>query len=242
MIGERILLPRGGFSAVAAPESNPSDNHRFHRELLIAVTKGVAAFITGSSAMISESIHSLVDTGNGVLLLYGQHRSIRRPDEIHPFGYGRELYFWCFVVALMIFALGAGISIYEGIVHIRHPEAITDADDQLHRPWLSIVFEGVSWFVAWRGFQRARGHGFFWHVIRAARTRRAHGPVRGFRRPDRHRHCLRPGRRLPLHIMRHGSTGQRRILIGLVLAAVTIILARESKNLLIGERAIALLF
>ena len=110
---------------MAKPESRPAIIAALIGNLLIAVTKGIAAAITGSSAMLSEAVHSLVDTGNEVLLLYGQHRSIRPPDDVHPFGYGRELYFWCFVVAILIFALGAGISIYEGSIHRRHPETIT---------------------------------------------------------------------------------------------------------------------
>jgi cation diffusion facilitator family transporter len=115
--------------------------------LLIAVTKGIAAIFTGSSAMTSEAVHSLVDTGNEILLLYGQHRAAKPADDQHPFGYGRELYFWCFVVALLIFAVGAGVSVYEGIVHIRHPEMI----DQV---WISFLvlgfaalFEGITWWL-----------------------------------------------------------------------------------------------
>ena len=95
--------------------------------LLIAVTKLIAAAWSGSSAMLSEGVHSLVDTGNEVLLLYGMHRAKRPPDADHPLGYGRELYFWSFIVAVLIFAVGAGVSFYEGISHILNPIPIADA-------------------------------------------------------------------------------------------------------------------
>src|ERR1700754_81782 len=85
--------------------------------LLVAATKFVAAALTSSSSMLSEAVHSLVDTGNEALLLYGYFRSSRRPDEAHPLGYGRELYFWSFIVSLLLFAIGAGVSIYEGVRH-----------------------------------------------------------------------------------------------------------------------------
>src|SRR3954462_3444682 len=92
--------------------------------LLVAITKiGTAAF-SGSSAMVSEGVHSVVDTGNEALLLYGMRRSRRRPDAEHPFGYGRELYFWSFIVALLLFGLGCIASVLEGIGHIRHPQPI----------------------------------------------------------------------------------------------------------------------
>ena len=110
--------------------------------LLVAVTKAVAAAITGSSAMLSEAIHSVVDSGDQVLLLYGQRRAQRPPHPEHPFGHGRELYFWSFVVALMIFALGAGVSIYEGILHIGHPQPITNPQVSYVVLALAFVFEG----------------------------------------------------------------------------------------------------
>src|SRR5262245_16095246 len=94
--------------------------------VLVAATKLAAALITGSSAMLSESVHTLADTGNELLLLYGLRRAARPPDADHPFGHGRELYFWSFVVALLVFALGAGVSIYEGINHVMYPVEITN--------------------------------------------------------------------------------------------------------------------
>ena len=219
------------------PASRPAIIAALIGNLLIAVTKGIAAAITGSSAMLSESVHSLVDTGNEVLLLYGQKRSSRPPDEIHPFGYGRELYFWCFVVALLIFALGAGISIYEGIVHIRHPEAITKPIINFIVLGLAFAFESVTWFVAWRAFQKARGEGSFWHVIRDSKdptmfmvlfedSAALIGIV-----------IAAIGTALAVELDAPWIDGTASILIGFVLAAVAIVLARESKNLLIGERA-----
>ena len=95
--------------------------------LLVAATKFGAAAWTGSSAMLSEGVHSVVDTGNSLLLLYGLHRAERSPDHDHPLGYGREIYFWSFVVAVMVFALGAGVSFYEGVAHVLYPEPIRNA-------------------------------------------------------------------------------------------------------------------
>src|SRR5437762_3209385 len=95
--------------------------------VLVALTKFAAAGLTGSSAMVSEAIHSLVDTGNEILLLYGLRRAARPPDELHPLGHGRELYFWSFIVTLLIFALGAGVSVYEGISHVIAPVPISNS-------------------------------------------------------------------------------------------------------------------
>src|ERR1051326_7859118 len=123
----------------------------------IALTKFAAAWWTGSSAMLSEGVHSVVDTSNQLLLLYGINRAARPPDEDHPIGYGRELYFWSFIVALLIFSLGAGISFYEGIAHISAPVPITDPVVNYVVLAISFVFEGVTFRIALKEFNRTRG-------------------------------------------------------------------------------------
>lgn len=125
--------------------------------LLISITKFFAAFITGSSAMLSEGIHSVVDTGNQVLLLYGLKRAQRPADEAFPFGHGKEVYFWSFVVAILIFAVGAGVSIYEGIHHILHPQVIQNPLVNYIVLGLAILFEGGAWLFALKAFNRSRG-------------------------------------------------------------------------------------
>src|SRR3989442_14009690 len=125
--------------------------------VLVALTKFVAAGVTGSSAMLSEGVHSLVDTGNEVLLLYGLRRAARPPDEAHPLGHGRELYFWSFIVALLIFAVGAGVSVYEGINHVIAPVPISNAIVNYVVLCLAFVFEGISWGVAIKEFRSAKG-------------------------------------------------------------------------------------
>src|SRR3954471_5020100 len=89
--------------------------------LVIAAGKFIGAAASGSSAMVSEGLHSLVDCGNSLLLLYGTHRAARPPDEEHPFGHGKELYFWSLIVAVIVFSAGGGMSIYEGVYHLKHP-------------------------------------------------------------------------------------------------------------------------
>lgn len=124
---------------------------------LIAITKFIAAGLTRSSAMLSEGIHSLVDTGNQVLLLYGLKQSKRPADPEYPFGHGRELYFWSFIVAILIFAVGAGISTYEGIRHILHPEPVKNPMVNYIVLGLAMVFEGAAWWFAWKAFNEHRG-------------------------------------------------------------------------------------
>ena len=124
--------------------------------LFIAVTKFTAAFFTGSSAMLSEGIHSMIDTGNGILMLVGVHKSKKPADREHPFGHGRELYFWSLVVAFSIFAVGGGLSIYEGILHVIDPETVQNAEWNYAVLGLSAVFEGISWYFGWRAFDKVR--------------------------------------------------------------------------------------
>ncbi|HET7136378.1 MAG TPA: cation diffusion facilitator family transporter [Casimicrobiaceae bacterium] len=205
--------------------------------LLVAITKGIAAAWTGSSSMLSEAVHSLVDTVNEVLLLYGMRRSAQRADRYHPFGYGRELYFWSFVVALLIFALGAGVSIYEGIAHVRAPEAVTDPVVNYVVLAVALVFEGTSWTVALREFREAKGDlGYF------AAFRRSKDPPTFMVLFEDSAALIGIGlaalgtfasSSLGLPVL----DGVASILIGVVLATTSTLLARESKSLLIGERA-----
>ncbi len=125
---------------------------------LIAVTKFVAATLTGSSAMLSEGIHSAVDTGNGLLLLYGLKQAKKPPDEQFPFGHGKEVYFWCFIVAILIFAVGAGISVYEGVIHLLHPASIDNPTVNYVVLGLAMIFEGAAWYFALHEFRKAKGN------------------------------------------------------------------------------------
>src|SRR5438552_5183618 len=134
--------------------------------VLVALTKFVAAALTGSSAMVSEAIHSLVDTGNEVLLLYGLRRAARPPDELHPLGHGRELYFWSFIVTILIFALGAGVSMYEGISHVMAPVPMSNTVVNYVVLSLAFVFEGVSWGVAMKEFRSAKGDRGYFEAVR----------------------------------------------------------------------------
>ncbi|TIO11356.1 MAG: cation transporter, partial [Mesorhizobium sp.] len=122
-----------------------------------------------SSAMLSEGVHSLVDTGNGALLLYGMRRAARPPDRTHPLGHGRELYFWSFIVALLVFALGAGVSFYEGVIHIMAPEPIVNAKVNHIVLGLSFLFEGSSWLVALKEFRQQKGKQGWFQAVRRSK-------------------------------------------------------------------------
>jgi cation diffusion facilitator family transporter len=205
--------------------------------LLVAITKTAAAMLTGSSAMMSEAIHSFVDTGNEVLLLYGMHRSARRPDPEHPLGYGRELYFWSFIVALLVFSLGAGVSIYEGILHIRKPEPITDPLINYVVLALALAFEGTSWVFSVRQFVAAKGSLGLYEAFRRSKDPTSFtvffedtAALLGIA-------IAAAGTFVATSLDIEVADGVASILIGAVLAATAALLARESKSLLIGERA-----
>ena len=205
--------------------------------LLVAATKFAAALFTGSPSMLSEGVHSLVDAGNEALLLYGYYRSGLRPDRAHPLGYGRELYFWSFVVALLLFALGAGISVYEGIIHITAPSRIENVYVSYIVLALSLLFEGASWWIALQTFRAAKGPMPYWEAIRTSKD------------PPSFMVLLEDtaaligiliaalGIYLSDRLQRFEIDGIASILIGMVLAATASVLARESKELLIGEPA-----
>lgn len=206
--------------------------------LLIAATKFIAAAWTGSSAMLSEGIHSLVDTGNGALLLYGLHRAARPPDLTHPFGHGRELYFWSFIVALLVFAVGAGVSLYEGIAHVISPYPATSLTANYVVLGLSALFEGYSWRVALKEFKAAKGSLSYFAAVRQSKdpgvftvlfedTAALLGLLIAF-----------IGITAAAYFERPELDGVASIVIGLILAATAILLARESKALLIGEAAL----
>jgi len=203
--------------------------------LAIAATKFVAAGFTGSSAMLSEGIHSLVDTGNGGLLLLGVRRSRKPPDATHPFGHGMEVYFWSLVVAILIFALGGGMSVYEGVIHIAHPNQIGDPTWNYVVLSFAIFFESISFYFAIRAFRKEKGNQGVWQAIHTSKdpttftilfedTAALLGLVVAF-----------AGIFLSHQLSNPYLDGVASIAIGVILGIVAGFLAYESKGLLIGE-------
>lgn len=205
--------------------------------LAIAAVKFLAAVFTGSSAMISEGIHSLVDTGNGGLLYYGMRKADEPADVMHPFGHGRELYFWSLIVAISIFGIGGGMSVYEGITHIEHPTVVTDPRLAYIVLALSALIEGSSFLVAYREFRLSKGSQTVFAAIRTGKdpslftvvfedSAAMVGLVFAFL-----------GVFLSYTLKAPWIDGVASIAIGLLLASVAGWLAYESKGLLIGEGA-----
>lgn len=205
--------------------------------LLIAVTKGVAAALSGSSAMLSETVHSIVDTGNEALLLYGQRRAGKPPDRLHPWGYGRELYFWSFVVALLIFAIGACVTVYEGVQHVRSPEPITSPVINFAVYAFSALFEGIGWWFGWSAFKRDRGGRPLLAAVKASKDPPSFMVLFEDSAALIGLAIAAIATALSIQLRAPWLDGVASILIGLVLAGTAVLLARESKNLLIGERA-----
>ena len=204
---------------------------------LIAVTKFAAAWWTGSSAMLSEAIHSLVDTGNQILMLHGLRRSKQPADEQHPFGYGMEVYFWSFVVAILVFAVGAGVSIYEGVSKIIEPHIVKDVMINYVVLGAAVVFESVAWWIAFKEFGRSKGRmGIIEAVSRSKDptiftvlfedTAALLGLVVAF-------FGVWAADYYNLPVL----DGVASVVIGIILAVTASLLAYETKGLLIGEAA-----
>jgi len=205
--------------------------------LLIAVSKFIAASISGSSAMVSEGIHSLVDTGNGFLLLLGLSQSKKPADETHPFGYGKELYFWSLIVAILIFSIGGGMSLYKGISHLEHPAPLSDPFWSYLVLGLAFIFESVALYLAVRNFRQFKGRRSYWKAIQESKdpssfaviledTAALLGIVVAFF-----------GLFLGHYYERPVYDAIASIAIGVILALIAVFLAYESKGLLIGEGA-----
>jgi cation diffusion facilitator family transporter len=203
----------------------------------IAVAKFIAAAISGSSSMLTEGIHSLVDSGNQVLLLYGARQARRLPDAERPFGYGRELYFWAFVVAILIFAVGSGVSIYEGFAHIEDPEPLRDPTINYVVLGVALLLEGGSWFIAMREFAAGKGSDGWWASIRKSKD--PAGFIVLFEDSAALAGLLIAG--VGVWASHHWGDpridGAASVAIGVILAGVAALLAREAKGLLIGEPA-----
>jgi len=203
--------------------------------LAIAITKFVAAAITGSSAMLSEAIHSVVDTGNGWLILLGVRKSRKPPDSDHPFGHGHELYFWTLIVGVLIFAVGGGMSVYEGIMHILHPTSPERPAWSYAVLGIATVFEGTTWLFGWKAFKTERGRKGVLQTIHETKDPSSFtvlledsaallGLVFAFL-------GIFLGTQLGLPQL----DGVASVLIGLLLCGVAVLMVYESKGLLIGE-------
>ncbi|MCE5190602.1 MAG: cation diffusion facilitator family transporter [Actinomycetia bacterium] len=205
--------------------------------LVIATIKFIAAAITGSSAMIAEGIHSLVDTGNGMLLLLGLKQSKRPADDEHPFGYGKSLYFWSLIVAISIFGIGGGMSVYEGITHIQHPSLLQNPTWNYVVLAISFIVEGSSFTVAIRQFNKARGSAGIWEFIRASKDPSLYTVV--FEDS-----AAMLGLTVAFlgvffgHLLNNPYfDGGASVVIGLILMGVAWLLASETQGLLLGEGA-----
>lgn len=203
--------------------------------LAIAVTKFIAGAISNSSSMTAEGVHSMVDTTNQVLLLFGIRQSKKPADATHPFGYGKELYFWSFMVAVLIFGLGGGISINQGIRHIIDPEPLSDPTINYIVLLVSLVFEGVSLWIAVKEFNKMRKGANWWATIIKSKD-----PSNFLVLFEDSAAVIGLLIVLVCVFLEHQFNmpvldGVATLLVGLLLVAVSLILARESRSLLMGE-------
>jgi cation diffusion facilitator family transporter len=209
----------------------------FAANLGVAVAKFIAAAITGSSAMLTEGVHSVVDSTNQLLLLWGRKASRRPPDALHPFGYGRELYFWSFVVAVLVFALGAGVSIYEGVIHIAEPEPAVSPLIAYGVLAIAFLLEGWSTIAAFKEFRAAKGALGWLEAVR--RSKDPPGFIVLLENGAAMAGIVVAAVGLAISQMSGDPRfdGMASIVIGVILALTAFLLAFESKALLIGESA-----
>jgi len=201
----------------------------------IAVTKFTVAGITGSSAMLSEGVHSAVDTFNGVLLLVGIRLSQRPATPEHPFGHGKELYFWNLIVAVLIFGLGGGVSFFEGVQHIRHPEPMRDPTWNYVVLAAAALFEGISFSIALRQFFKQAGSTPFWEAVHRSKDPTTYTVLAEDSAALAGLAIAAVGIALSHSLDMPALDGAASVLIGLLLAGVATLLTWESRGLLIGE-------
>ena len=203
--------------------------------LAIATTKFFAAAFSGSSAMLSEAIHSLVDTGNGALILLGIRNSRKPPDSEHPFGHGRELYFWTLMVGVLIFGVGGGMSVYEGLTHLTNPKPIEDAKWTYIVLGLSAVFESITWYFGWKAFSKERrGRGVF-EVIHSTKDPTSFSVLLEDSAALLGLGVALLGIFLSQSLNEPYFDGGASIVIGLLLCTIATVMVYESRGLLIGE-------
>ena len=204
---------------------------------LIAVTKIIATMVTGSSAMLSEAVHSVVDTGNQALLLWGIKRSSKPADERHPFGYGMELYFWTFVVAILIFAIGAGVSLYEGFSKINNPQQVKYIYINYIVLGFAMIFEGGAWIVAFREFRKRKGNLGYLKAMQVSKDPTVFTVLFEDSAAMLGLFAAFIGLLLTEWLGNPVYDALASIVIGLILSFTAMLLAYESKGLLIGEAA-----
>jgi cation diffusion facilitator family transporter len=226
-----------GGAAPKREQSNVAIYASIAANVAIATTKLVAAGISGSSAMVAEGLHSLVDAADGTLLLVGRRRSQRPPDEGHPFGHGKELYFWTLIVAVIFFAVGGGVSVYEGILHLMHPEPLRDPTLSYVVLGIAVAFDGSSFVIALRTLRREEPDKSLVTIVRHGKDPAGFTVVLEDIADLTGVALAFLGVWLGHRLANPYFDGVASIGIGLVMAAVALVLVAQSRKLLVGERA-----